>query len=466
MPGTGNKPVTLPFCVCLLAVYIIIVGKLKILKGGFCLTIRIALLGSEETLQKVKALDGHIEDIEVLPIVYQSPCEASFLLRQVGQCDVVLFSGGLPFYYAQEEIARINKPALYIPDNELSVAYTLLHITNNLKIELDQLSIDLIDRKFLLDVIDQLNIERVPPFIQDYPWLNQETKRPFQIQSVINKHIELWESKKISYVVTSIHAAYDKLTELHIPCIRLMEPPKNIVDSLIEARNLGTLNRAKKSQIAVGAFVFHSSNPTKAIDLELQKIAKLINCSIKMLSPLHFILYGTRSGMEYLLEYKEKLTESLHNFNKIECTVSIGIGYGMTIVEAEKNANIALSYAQKDPTDNKLFIVNEKQEVTEPLHTEKAFSILQSENMKLIDISKELGISLTNLNKMIQFYQTRPINRFTSTDIADYFGVGKRAAERILKKFSDGGYLKVIGEEQPHLNGRPRSVYRLELPEI
>ncbi|WP_144509653.1 hypothetical protein [Bacillus sp. FJAT-22090] len=428
------------------------------------MAIRIALIGSEETLQKVKALDVYIEDIELLTSMYQTPTEASELVTEVGQCDVILFSGGLPFYYAQKEIARLNKPALYIPDNELSVAYTLLHVTNNLKIELDQLSIDLIDRKFLQDVIQQLNIERAPTFIQDYPWLNQENNHPFQLESVINRHVELWESKQISYVVTSIHAVYDKLTTLHIPCIRLMEPAKNIVDSLIEARNLGALNRAKQSQIAVGAFVFHSHTPSEAFEFELQKIAKQINCSVKILTPLHFLLYGTRSGMEYLLENMEILNGSFQAFSKIKSSVSVGFGYGMTIVDAEKNANIALSYAQKDPSNNNLFVVNEKQEVTEPLRTKKTSSILQSENMKLIHISKELGISVTNLNKMIQFYQTRPINRFTSTDIAEYFGVGKRAAERIIKKFSDGGYLKVIGEEQPHLNGRPRSIYRLELP--
>ncbi|TQR21307.1 hypothetical protein [Psychrobacillus vulpis] len=430
------------------------------------MAIRIALIGSEETLQQVQALEDNLENIEVSLIMYQTPEEARTLLHEAKQCDVILFSGELPFYYAKKELAKLNKPALYIPDNELSVALTLLYITNHLKIDYNKLSIDLTDRTFLQEVVKQLNIELASSFIQDYPWLKEETDKVFQIEDVINKHIKLWETKQISYVVTSIHAVYDRLVALNIPCLRLMEPKKNIVDSLIEARNLGILNRAKKSQIAVGAFAFHSKNNKENFTTELHNIAKTINCSVKKVSPQLFYIYGTRSGIEYLLENKELLDQYFLSLFTLESTVSIGFGYGMTIVEAEKNANIALSYSEKNPMDNTLHVVTEEQIVTSPFNNQKNSSLLKSENKEFIKISKELGISVTNLNKMFQFYKTRPVNRFTSSDISDYFGIGKRAAERILKKFADGGYLEIIGEEQPHLSGRPRSIYRLKLPKI
>ncbi|WP_313892676.1 hypothetical protein [Psychrobacillus sp.] len=430
------------------------------------MAIQIAVIGSEETLQQVKTLAITIEDIEIFPLIYQSPEEVSTLVHLTNHCDVLLFSGELPFYYSQKEIARFNKPTLYIPDNELSISLTLLYITNHLNINYNELSIDVTDRKYLQEVVDQLNLHPAPSFIQDYPWLLEETNRIFQIESVIERHIELWETKQISYVVTSIHAIYDHLVEMGIPCTRLLEPKKNIINSLIEARNLGTLNRIKKSQIAVGSFMFHAENLSETFTVELKKIAKLINCTVKKSTQQHFLIYGTRSAIEYLLESKDILSPFFQVLIDMNSTVSIGFGYGMTIIEAEKNANIALSYSEKRPENNSIHIVNEEQVVSEPFLNKESSSILQSENMELVKICKEIGISVTNLNKMIQFHQTRPINRFTSSDIADYFGIGKRAAERILKKFADGGYLKIIGEEQPHLNGRPRSIYQLKLPRL
>ncbi|MFB5089751.1 hypothetical protein PGC35_21675 [Psychrobacillus sp. PGGUH221] len=430
------------------------------------MAIRIAMIGSEETLQQALTIAKDIEDIEISPIMYRSPNESNSLLNLTGQCDVILFSGELSFHYAQKELARFNQPTLYIPDDELSVALTLLYISNHLKIDYNQLSIDLTDRKYLHEVLGQFDDDITIPFIQDYPWLKEATDRTFQIESVIARHVELWESKQVSYVITSIHAVYDRLIKLDIPCIRLMEPKKNIIETLIKARNLGELSIAKKSQIAVGTFVFYSDEPIAALEIELVNIAKLTNCTVKKISPQDFIIYGTRSGVEYLLENRVVFENLFRTLNNTASTVNVGFGYGMTIVEAEKNANIALSYSQKNKKKNIFHVVNDEQTVINPFQNQDRSSILKSENMNLIKIAKELGISVTNLNKMIQFHQTRPINRFTSSDISEYFGIGKRAAEQILKKFSAKGYIKVIGEEQPHLNGRPRSVYRLELPHI
>ena len=428
------------------------------------MAIRIAMIGSEETLQQALTLANTIEDIEISPIMYRSPEESSSLLKLTGQCDVILFSGELSFHYAQKELVHYNQPTLYIPDDELSVALTLLYISNHLNIDYNQLSIDLTDRKYLHEVLVQFDSNLTIPFVQDYPWLKETTDRTFQIETVVAKHVELWESKQVSYVVTSIHAVYDKLIKLDIPCIRLVEPKKNISEALLKARNLGELSIAKKSQIAVGTFVFYTDEPLVTLEMEMENIAKLTNCTVKKINSQNFIIYGTHSGVEYLLENREVFEKLFQTLNDTASTVDGGFGYGMTIVEAEKNANIALSYSQKNKKKNIFHVVNAEQTVINPFQNQDRSSILQSENMNMIKIAKELGISVTNLHKMIQFHQNRPMNRFTSSDISEYFGIGKRAAEQILKKFSVKGYIKVIGEEQPHLNGRPRSVYRLELP--
>ncbi|MHA6259137.1 hypothetical protein ACXYMX_04380 [Sporosarcina sp. CAU 1771] len=431
---------------------------------------KVALFGSEDLVTQVMCYASEVSKIEVIPFVYQSAEEVSNLISKANHCDVYLFSGVLPYFFTKKNLGPFNKPTAYIEDNELNIALTLLEISNKKIAPLERISIDLPDRELLDLILLQLEIQPTPKFVTDYPWLANDFTKDFVTTDILETHASLWESKQIDFVVTSIHSLYDELVELQIPCMRMVDPKKNIIDALEEAKSLGVLQHAKHSQVAVGLIAF-SKTFDSIVSLEnLRKkvhyFAKQINCTVQLTDTDTFALYGTRGSIEYLLTNLKLLDDLSSYANDENLPIFIGFGYGMTIIEAESNVQIALNYSQskKSELPIHMHIVTEDKVVIDVQDDKPKKFILQSQDEDLIQLASEIGISVTNLNKVIQFTNSRPVNRFTSSDIGEYFEVTRRSAERMLKKIADCGYLTVIGEEQPFQHGRPRAIYQLDLP--
>lgn len=431
---------------------------------------KIAFFGSEDMTMLVMRYASSVAEIEVIPYIYQSAEEMSYLISKAHACDVYLFSGVLPYFITKKNLGTFDKPAVYIEDNELNIALTLLHISNKQIASFDRVSFDLPNRNLLDLITTQLEIHPQPRFVTDYSWLDKDFSKSFLLQDVLQVHVQLWETKQIDFVVTSIHSLHDELLHRGIPCMRMIDPKKNIIDALEEAKSLGVLLQAKHSQVAIGLIILSTTSDSlisfDIFDDKLHFFAKQINCTIQKNESHTYALYGTRGGIEYLFTNMQLLEDLGSYATTGNFVISIGFGFGITIIEAENNAQIALNYSQSKNQNLPLSIytVTENKVVIDGQENNSKQFILQSQDNELIQLAKEIGISVTNLNKVIQFTHSRPINRFTSSDIGDYFEITKRSAERILKKIADCGYLETIGEEQPFQHGRPRSVYRLNLP--
>ncbi|OZI10835.1 hypothetical protein CEW92_14785 [Bacillaceae bacterium SAS-127] len=431
------------------------------------MSIKVALFGPEEMAKLVKELERHVEGIEIIPYVYKVPRETEQLIREATYCDVYLFSGIIPYYYCEKFLHLFDRPAIYVVDNELSVSLTLLSLLYGQQASINRLSIDLPDRKYVDSVVKQLNMMPEALYVQDYPWMIENLDKDFQVTDILARHRDLWKGGQVDLIITSIHAVSDQLKQEDIPCIQMVEPERNIIEALKEAKMLGELQQSQQAQVAIGLMKLEPSIEKKTnshIYQRLMSVAKQINCTLQQSTSDFFILYGTKGSMEFLVKNMDLLYSLYADVEKQEQTVSIGLGFGLTIVEAERNAHIALNYSEKQETENAIHIVTEEQTVINPQKESFVVSVLKSENEAVVQLAKELKMSVTNVIKMAQFVASRPMNRFTANDVSEYFEVSKRSAERLLKKFLEAGYLHIIGEEQPFQNGRPRSIYRLDLP--
>ncbi|PIC96038.1 hypothetical protein CSV69_07855 [Sporosarcina sp. P26b] len=434
--------------------------------------IKIALFGSEETIKLVKSNESKIEGIQLHSYKYSDVLDIKKLLPTAKDCDVYLFSGILSYSHAKNLVGNFDKPALYIQDNELNVSLTLLTVIHHNLAALDRISVDLPDRKNLDIIIQQLQIDPQPVFIKDFAWIKTEHTKSFEIDSLLQYHIDLYRSQKTDFAITSIHSVYDQLNELGIPCIRMVDAEKTIIDSLQSAKQASILNKTQLSQVAVSiinlkskkAKCLISDEVTHLILLELRNLAKKVNGEIQKITPEKFEYFGTKGSIQFVIDRPFLLESLIILANQHAVIIHVGSGFGMTMVEAKKNANIALSYTDKELDRNSFIIVTEEKVVMNPIARLKR-QTLSSLDERIVNMSKIAKVSVTNLVKMQQLLESRPVNRITSEDVADYFEITRRSAERMLKKYMDVGWLQVIGEEQPYQNGRPRSVYRLDLPE-
>ena len=75
--------------------------------------IKIAVVGSKEFMENLFPIAQKLEGIEIDPYIYLHPAESSELLKCLKPCDVIFFSGALPYYMAKE-IKRTITNSKYI----------------------------------------------------------------------------------------------------------------------------------------------------------------------------------------------------------------------------------------------------------------------------------------------------------------------------------------------------------------
>ncbi|MDQ0221043.1 transcriptional regulator [Peribacillus cavernae] len=435
--------------------------------------IRIAIIGPEGQFPRILKYSDLREDIELIPYPYKKPEESSNVLKEIINCDVLLFTGPVPYFFAKEKIK--HQPALYIPVDEYSLTLSLLDIKLNYNKEFQELSIDVPKEDYIRQVADELKIDSSSWFVKDYSQIINNEGTLFDTDDIIRFHQELWEQKKISLVLTSIDYVYVHLQKQGIPCLNMSIPEKSVKDTLVKAIGYGDLLISQHAQIAVGFLSINQSSEVEKsgsdslnfnFDLlfqELINITHKIDASVQQLSPYQFMLYGTRGGIEYLTNSNENRDILTKMEQIVGCTINIGFGFGRTAKEAEANANIALLHAKEIPNKSTAFIVTEEKKVLGPINGEKKNYQLKTEDKQILNIAKETGTSVATITKLIEWASIRKQTSFTAHELAEYLQVTRRSAERILKKLLDHHFVKIVGEEQPFLKGRPRSVYKMNM---
>ncbi len=61
----------------------------------------------------------------------------------------------------------------------------------------------------------------------------------------------------------------------------------------------------------------------------------------------------------------------------------------------------------------------------------------------------------------IDFITDRNNEPFSTHDVALFYKVTKRSAERTVNKLLSGNVIKIAGEERPYKKGRPRKLFTL-----
>lgn len=416
--------------------------------------IKIAVVGSKEFMETLLPIAHKLEEIEIDPYIYLHPAESSELLKCLKPCDVIFFSGVLPYYMAKEIREQLRIPSTYLQQDETTVASSLLSVMYHQSIQPHKISIDLVDRSFITNVFHDIGIKESPQVL-DYEkmlWSKDEIKR------VIDFHVTKYQSGAADLALTSIHAVYNDLQKIGIPSERMIDPTQSIIHGLKDAKIKAEL--AKSHSATVGACIISSIGLQEGLLEQLHVISKELRGSFKQVDEMTCILYTTRGDIESIIK-----TSAVDNlFTSIEGTIAIGFGYGKTVKEAEQNAKIAQGFAKNNPIDRCFYILTSDKELFGPFPKERRVQSLKNDHPELVKIAKETKLSPANLSKIIQFSQSNPSLKFTAADLSEYLQVTRRSAERLLKKLVDYGYAHICGEEMLYQQGRPRALYELNLP--
>lgn len=407
--------------------------------------IKIALIGSTSFCQRTTKLVAHQKEIQLDTYCYTEPKEASSIIQTLKPCDVILFSGSLPYLFAAEALLQLSIPVLYLKQDETAVAMTLLGLATKEQLTLNRISIDVREQSIIDTILNELNQNDLTPFIH-------VLKEHEAIHSVTDFHRNKFSAGKTDYAITSVHAVYEQLIEHKIPAVKMIDPESSILKKINLAKQQAILHKSDAAQIAIGLIKGNHLEST------VKKIVALIQAS----STEHqgdYTLFTTKGNIEFALK-----NAAFNNLlETTDADFKLAFGYGESIIDATENAQTALNFIG-DRSEQAFYIVDANKKLQGPFPQPNHSVELKVHDPALVEMVEKTKLSPANISKLLMFCQSRQTKQFTANDLALYLDVTRRTAERTLKKLLQFDYARIVGEEMTYRQGRPRALYELNFP--
>lgn len=428
--------------------------------------IRVGIIGPKDSVEMMVSVGQEFSDQLVLvPYIYQRAEESAEIVSENHQeVDVWFFSGIGPYSMARE---HLQKQKAFFPQINASVlTKVLLELVYRDGLSLDRVSFDTVSEAHFRETLDELGLSCEKPYLNPYI--------EFRLTDHwVDYHTSLFREGKVDACVTGMLSAAEELKRRGIHVHRMGFTRLTFREIFKQIVQEGETLHFKRSQIAVQLIEVSdlerlANEPTNAydlrrLDLKLQEIildyTEAISGSFVALGNYKFIIFSTRGSLDdhpafhptIILEKIMLLTNSIAN---------MGIGYGVTALSAERNAQLALIHAKKHT--KAAILVDSDGSIEGPLQQTKSISYgYWTEDKEISESLKKAGVSITTLNKIISVQKALGQNYISSTDMAEWMGMTQRNARRILSDLAEHNIIEQIGEETPTSRGRPRKIYRV-----
>lgn len=425
--------------------------------------VKIAVFGRQNTIDRINTLSTEFKDVEILSFVYTNVEQTVELIERVFKCDVYLFTEGLAYLYVKDIIEKKRLPAVQVDFDAYTIAAAFYQLQTNWKKTPERIGIDVVEDKYINGVIHDLKLDSnsIHPFIHDM--LGEP-----QFSQLLEFYDKLWKEKKIDHVLTATDEIRLELLDREIPASTITIPDFNLIQAVEEAISLAKLNQSQNKQIVTGVIkvsgIDDSTNVDRTYTTDLLKKLKRIlttfaNKTDTTMIHSHdnsFILLGTDKLHEHLKGHYREFPLLQEMKQKLKLPVHLGFGLGLHAKESAENASIAIDNCSKS-NQSICYIVNERQETIGPIGIKREIdtSSLYHALIHKAKLNNELSYNF------IDFIRERNNEPFSSHDVALFYQVTKRSAERTVNKLLSGEVIKVSGEERPYTKGRPRKLFTL-----
>lgn len=274
--------------------------------------------------------------------------------------------------------------------------------------------------------------------------------------------------------ITIYSDVYKQLSAEHFPIIYFFSSLSDIYSSIEKVHSKFLLQASRESQLVIMYINIDEVEKYSPLvsdeyqmTLEILNVTKYIHIfaqtiqgAVFSITEREFLIFSTRNIIE-------SQTEKFHNISLVDniqkntvSTVSIGIGFGKTAMEAKKHAKIGVQKA-KYYGGNQLFLVYDKNTIRGPFTSEKNIDLKISD--RFIHIATQTGISSFTLAQIHKIINEQGKNEFTSSEIADMLNVSTRSINRTILKLIDAGYVKEIGKKFQNKGGRPSRILQFNI---
>ncbi|MCR8631883.1 hypothetical protein [Paenibacillus radicis (ex Xue et al. 2023)] len=428
---------------------------------------RVGAVGPKDSIELIAEIGKEFQNqLFVIPFVYNSMNETSeIVMREEHDIDIWVFSGQAPYSIALEQ--PIKRKALFPQLNGSSLTKVLMEIVYRDRLILDRVSFDTILPHHFNETCTELDLTCDHIHLLSYTGFKPE-------EDLLEFHSQLFASGKVDACATCLSGVYEKLKAKGIPVYRIQPNRMTIRTMLNLASTEGETMHFKKSQIAVMLINIEeteklienkSSYDIRRLDLQFQEMiidhVEALSGSFIALGNGKFLVFTTRGAFEAANSIADPsvLLEKLALLTDLK--TNIGIGYGVTALAAERNAQLAIQHAKKSGNFIAI-LVKDTGEIEGPLQQAKSINFnYRTEDLQMLELLKKAGVTITTYNKMLSVQKNLGQNAISASLIAESLSMTKRNARRILSDLEEHNLAELIGEEAPSNRGRPSKIYRI-----
>ncbi|MGM0793042.1 MAG: hypothetical protein ACQEUD_23420 [Bacillota bacterium] len=433
--------------------------------------ITLGVIGPEDSVRHIMDSAESFSDLRLVPFYYGSLEDIDGIIGENQQrIDQWFFSGQVPYTYALSKELICEENSFYPPLYGASLLGKVLESYLDKERVIKSISLDTIQEEELETTKRYFSLQSLEIHSFSYPDF-----RP--VEELAEFHIKLYREGRTEAAFTCLRGVYDYLKEMDIPCYRVYPSHLSIQFALKILKERGHSSWYQRSQMALlgieliqpdneGEF-FHSyerKHKELAMKKLLIELAEHVNGSYVQIGDGLYFIYTTRGEVEIKLDKKDlyDLIETV--YAQTHFRLRIGLGYGITALQAEENVQNALRSARQKAKPA-IVLVDENEELTEfqpsgdsvTYHSKKWSDKEWADTLKKANISP---VALSKIQTLSNFYKKTEVN---SREVAGWLESTERNARRILSEMETIGLAESKSVQTGQSKGRPRKVYKLLL---
>lgn len=424
---------------------------------------KVAVFGPESVIVRIQKLKKEFSNYELFPFIYSEANQTPELLEQAFLCDIFLFTESIAYCYVKEKTKKRRFSTIVIHCNEYILTTALLQSLSDMlpqkRISLDGTTEEVVQH--VLTPLKEIQVDLFP-FYEDV-WDGRT------VENIVDHHRKLWEDRTTDFALTAYSEVAKRLQKENIP-VRLITTPDLCFKSALETveRRI-TFHNNTSVQHVIGYFRFKHLEQLPSslkemilfrrqaeLDNFLQKFATQQDAIALRNNQHDMVLIGSKKLLNYLTNHFGNFPPLQKIEEQIKEPVGIGFGLGLTHHQAKEHALLALEMTANEEGSS-CYIVNESQASIGPVGVKKQInpSFLYQSLIHKAKLNNDLSYNF------IEFIKMRNNKPFSSHDVANYYSVTKRSAERTINKLLSAEIIKVAGSEKPYQKGRPRKLFAL-----
>lgn len=437
---------------------------------------KLGVIGHPDTVHVVrKLIDEYFDGVQILPVEFSNDADMIDVIARIADlqtnCHGILYSRKDPYLLASSQVHH-SVPVRYVEIDSSHLLISLLAAHVKYGFVPREISIDSFDAHTARTALSSVGIGEKRVKLRAVTIDGHERLVDATLQQHISNH-----KAGSELCVTNITDVHQSLLEIGIPATLISPTAESFIH---EIRNL-MLRHQVRAQHATSLAIMHirlqyksryryyGTMPIREVD-DLSKAAKLIAVFAEEVDSAMFQL----SRWEYLILCSWPLLESatdhftdvslMHNIN-METTfdAAIGIGYGLTVKEAETNALTAVGQTLPIAGTHAIVVTGDGAPLGPIKPKSGHFPDKSIMEANLEDVANATGLSTQILNRIYAVTRARDTNLFTSSQLAKHLEISTRTVNRITRKLLEHGYAAIEGKDLTQSHGRPARVIRVRL---